>query len=598
MKLKLHYIIFIISLILSSPGFAQNVSLYQQFNGHYDFVFFGNTLNTEENGLSGNCNILTSSAATLALHTDDEIEKAYLYWAGSGNGDFNVKLNGQDIVAQRNFSLIQLSSGRPYFSAFADVTPLVQTTGTGNYILSDLDLTPVIQNYCDNGGNFGGWAIVILYKNALLPVNQINIYDGLQAVPDFLNITLDNLNVIDNIGSKIGFVAWEGDRFISVNETLTINGHTVSNALNPSDNAFNGTNGFTGSTTLYNMDLDVYNLQGFIDIGDESAEIELTSGQDFVMINTVVTKFNSTLPDATIAIDNIEVHCNSQTMLVDYTVSNTNGTQALPAQTKIAIYIGGQLIATAQTVTKIAVGQSENAQIAIAVPETTPDDFELRFVVDDDGNGQGAIIELDENNNTFARPVHFLPVPQFNPLAEVNSCNEGFGKGTYDFSDYAIAVKVNPADTVSFYETAADAQNETNAIPNPQNYQGPGGPMEIFVRLENELGCYAVTSFFLISKNCPPTVYNYISANNDGFNDDFFIRGLRNIFLNFKLSIYNRWGALVWVGNNNLPNWTGENNQKFIPNEGGTADGTYFYILELNDVDYPEPLQGFLYLNR
>jgi hypothetical protein len=64
------------------------------------------------------------------------------------------------------------------------------------------------------------------------------------------------------------------------------------------DNAFNGTNSFTGST-LYNMDLDVYNIQNN-NIGDTSAQIQLTSGQDFVMINAIVTKLNSQLPDATL----------------------------------------------------------------------------------------------------------------------------------------------------------------------------------------------------------------------------------------------------------------------------------------------------------
>jgi hypothetical protein len=38
-------------------------------------------------------------------------------------------------------------------------------------------------------------------------------------------------------------------------------------SLNPVDNAFNGTNSFTGSTSLYNMDLDVYTIQNNINIG-------------------------------------------------------------------------------------------------------------------------------------------------------------------------------------------------------------------------------------------------------------------------------------------------------------------------------------------
>jgi hypothetical protein len=48
-------------------------------------------------------------------------------------------------------------------------------------------------------------------------------------VPNEINITLNSLNVIDNEDARIGFVAWEGDQFISVNETLRVNGNPLSN---------------------------------------------------------------------------------------------------------------------------------------------------------------------------------------------------------------------------------------------------------------------------------------------------------------------------------------------------------------------------------
>ena len=35
--------------------------------------------------------LFTSSSATLNLSPDDRIERAYLYWAGSGPGDTNIK---------------------------------------------------------------------------------------------------------------------------------------------------------------------------------------------------------------------------------------------------------------------------------------------------------------------------------------------------------------------------------------------------------------------------------------------------------------------------------------------------------------------------
>ncbi|WP_321538604.1 hypothetical protein [Flavobacterium piscinae] len=89
------------------------MQLYQQFNGRFDFTFIGNTLNTQENLgiLNSPCIINTFSSAQLDLQPEDTIEKAYLYWAGSGPGDFNIKLNDIDIVPDRTFNLTQSTSG-------------------------------------------------------------------------------------------------------------------------------------------------------------------------------------------------------------------------------------------------------------------------------------------------------------------------------------------------------------------------------------------------------------------------------------------------------------------------------------------------------
>jgi hypothetical protein len=56
--------------------YGQDISLYHQYNGRYDFVF-GNTLNRFENGTE-DLVINTSSAASLSLNRDDEIQNAYL----------------------------------------------------------------------------------------------------------------------------------------------------------------------------------------------------------------------------------------------------------------------------------------------------------------------------------------------------------------------------------------------------------------------------------------------------------------------------------------------------------------------------------------
>ena len=101
---------------------------------------------------------------------------------------------------------------------------------------------------------------------------------------------------MDTNGAKIGFIAWEGDAGLAVNEVLTMNGITLSNPpLNPANNAFNGTNSFTNDSNLFNMDIDVYPIENTINVGDTSATIQLTSGQDLVMVNNIITVLNSQL---------------------------------------------------------------------------------------------------------------------------------------------------------------------------------------------------------------------------------------------------------------------------------------------------------------
>ena len=581
--------------------YGQNVALYNQFNGRYDFTFIGNTMNVAENTANDPCLILTSSSATYNLNPGDVVQSAYLYWAGSGTGDFNVNLNGTPITAERTFALTLASSGMPFFSAFADVTSLVSTTSSGSYTLSNLDVSSFLNpnDYCINGTNFAGWAIVIVYQNNALPLNQLNVYDGLQNVPNALTINLSSLNVIDNADAKIGFVAWEGDRNIAVTETLTINGNVISNPpLNPANNAFNGTNSITGSTTLYNMDLDIYNIENNIAIGDTSALIQLTSGQDFVMINTVVTKLNSQLPDATISIDEIIEECNSRLMQVNFTVYNTLSTNELPPGTPIAIYANGEFIQYTETTLPIPIDGSWSSQVIIEIPENIPDGFTLLFVVDDDGTGTGIVTELLENNNTDQEIITFNISPSFNVLEPIISCNQGLTSGTFDFGNYDELVLVNSTDAfIGYFESYEDAENDVNEILNTTNYNTIATPKEIFIRVENE-NCFAITSFFLNVRNCPPTVYNYVSPNNDDYNETFFIKGLRDIFVNFQLEVYNRWGRLVWTGNNHTDDWDGFSTKGFKLDNELSPIGTYYYLLFLNDPDYPQPLTGFLYLDK
>ena len=591
---KLHYLILILTFLGILQLNAQDITLYEQINGRYDFTFIGNTMNSAENNPTFGYITSSSSAAQLNMSPSDRIVRAYLYWAGSGDGDFQVNLNGNPLTAERTFSHSRFFSPNTftYFSAFKDITSYVQATGNGTYTLSDLDISAFEPLHYTRKTNFAGWAILIVYENSSLTLNQLNIYDGLQGVPDALQINLTNLFVLNNTNAKAGFIAWEGDSQLPT-ETFSVNNIAISNAINPINNVFNSTNSITGSNTLYNMDLDVYEIDNYVAIGDTSASITLSSSQDFIMINTVITKLNSQLPDATVVLNNVATACNSRDITINYSVYNTNSTEILPANTSISFYIAGQFFGRTITQNPIAIGGFETGSFSLNIPSAIPNNFNIQAVVDDTGNGIGIVNELNENNNTFSIPVELTISPEFNALEDITSCNLGLTRGLFDFSSYESAVKTDPTQAVRFYENSTNAEAGILAIMNSTNYEALTTPKEIFVRVDND-NCYSITSFSLLTNNCPPTVYNAVSANGDGSNDAFFIEGLRDVFLNFNLEIYNRWGKLVWTGNNSKADWDGT-----VPNAIGgekAPEGTYYYVLNLNDPDYPNAIVGYLYL--
>ena len=592
---KIICLLFWVQLFFPSYTNGQDITLYEQVNGRYDFTFVGNTLNSAENNPTLGYVTGNSSSATLNLGSGDSIIRAYLYWAGSGDGDFEVDLNGIPITAERTFSHSRFFAPNTftYFSAFKDITTFVQSTGNGTYTVSNLDISAFEPLHYSRKTNFAGWAILIVYENPNLTLNQLNIYDGLQGVPDALQINLTNLFVLNNTNAKAGFIAWEGDSQLPT-ETFTVNGTTISNPFNPINNVFNSTNSVTGSTTLYNMDLDIYDIDSYVSIGDTNATITLSSFQDFIMINTVITKLNSQLPDATIVTSNPITSCNSREVTIDFTVSNTNSTEVLQSNTPITFYADGIAVGTTYTQNVIPIGGNESGSFILTIPSTIPLNFTLLAVIDDTGNGDGIVTELNENNNSFELDIELLVSPDYNDLLDLTSCNLGFTKGLFDFSSYDEMVKTDVNQNVSFHEFFDDATNNVNPINNTSNYEAFYTPKEIFIRIEDE-NCYSITSFNLLTRNCPPTIYNAVSPNNDYSNDVFFIDGLRDIFVNFELEIYNRWGKHLWSGNQDKLDWDGTvpegiGNQKAAP-------GTYYYILYLNDPDYPEPLTGYLYIN-
>ncbi len=608
-----YHILYLLLLGFVFPLSAQDISLFEQFNGRYDYTAIGNTLNQAENNIDQSfCSLLESSSASLSLDTDYQIIKAYLYWAGSGFGDTEVTLNGTQVSSEEIYTVTysDVFNGQlEYFSCYADITDLVLNDGNGTYVFSDMDISADLMSnpgYCNNRTNFGGWSIYVIYQNDNLPLNQVNLYQGLEIINRNVQekeIILNNIDVIDNEGAKIGFLAWEGDNSLNYGESLSINDNIISNPpLNLADNAFNGTNTFANSTTFYNADLDVYDLENNISIGDTSVSIKLTTGginenggfsADLIILNNIITVLNSQLPDATIEVNDYIVNCGNNSIELFYTVNNFNSTDILPANTPIAFYLDGLLIGQSQTVNDLNIGESESNTIVVTVPEDSNANLTITAIVDDDGNMSGVVTETNENNNINYFDIELLVIPDIITLEGLIGCNEGFETSTYNLYEALVNLEYDE-DNISFYQSLEDLETTSNSILIPSNYNNTSNPETIYVRLESP-PCYEIYQFQLTIENCPPYVPNGFSPNDDTFNDWFNIQGLYDIFTEHQLKIYNRYGDIIFEGNNEKP-WFGKINRG-LNNHGKTVPvGTYYYILNLNDPNY-RPMVGWVYVN-
>ncbi|WP_238944420.1 Ig-like domain-containing protein [Sandaracinomonas limnophila] len=95
---------------------------------------------------------------------------------------------------------------------------------------------------------------------------------------------------------------------------------------------------------------------------------------------------------------------------------------------------------------------------------------------------------------------------------------------------------------------------------------------------------------------CPTFATQGISPNNDGINDVLIIPGIKS-YKN-HLTIFNRWGNVVWEQENYQNSWGGETNQgdTVLSTDLKLPDGTYYYVIDFYGV---KPNIGtYVYINR
>ena len=227
----------------------------------------GNGANDNQNmqyvDIDSDFSTFMSTSDSLDLENCSEILWAGLYWSGeisTGTPGYaqrdQVKLSVnsdpyQDITADETIDISGIS--HPSYNCFKDITGIVQNAG----IKARFTIANVLAR--SNAFNvFGGWSIVVVYKNIYESMRNLTVFDGYGAigVGTTLDIPISGFNtpLAGPVSFELGIIAHEGDRSAS-GDGLSFNGSgsfvAISDALHPVNNCFNSTISYDAVVTPY-----------------------------------------------------------------------------------------------------------------------------------------------------------------------------------------------------------------------------------------------------------------------------------------------------------------------------------------------------------
>lgn len=530
-QLHLSSLLYLVFFFISLTSKSQvEITLDQQFNGKYDFLSIGGSMNSDDNltFINGSPTFVTvdNSSAFLNLPNDATVVKAYLYWAESfSNNNQTITLNGTQFTADEVF--FEDLSQIPEFFLYGyrkEISNYVTNNPNGLYEVTNIDLSAFFQEVLPGfpQSQFGffdtaivGWSIIVIYEQDTLDYSQINLYDGFIyrggiQNPTDLSISLTNLDVIDNQNSKVEFLSYlGGDNASDPTANLFFNNFAVdAPPLNPVGNIINSTNTYTGDDEFWNMDLDVFDISNFINVGDVSLDIflELTSGTNISLLQRLVTKVRSELPNTSAYFNNItgQNDCDNRELSIDWVLSNENSTADLIENVPVSFYYqvenGNEvLISTVFINQNIPIDQTLDLTETLTIPAAAGLEFDLIIRSNDPGDGSFVIDETNNEDNTDRIEITLFESPEAISVIDLVQCSNLLFN-----LENAIDELLNPEDEISFFLTQNDAENDINSIADPQNYSPQNLIETIFLR-RFDGNCFAVSQF-QVESLIPPQI--------------------------------------------------------------------------------------------
>jgi gliding motility-associated-like protein/uncharacterized repeat protein (TIGR01451 family) len=301
--------------------------------------------------IDGNPSTFSSTSDSLNLPLCSEVLFAAIYWGGrSDNGDpgfanrgnIKIKTAGGSYVDVTASETIDATIGNRVYYCFADITDYIKSNPTKSmYTVGNV--------YSRLGGSnmWAGWNIVVVYKNDLFPMRNLNVFDGL------VNVNSAGTNVEVGITDfltppsgpvtfEVGVYAYEGDRGF-VGDSLLFDGGSgyvaISNGLNPVDDIFNFSQSRNGAVSnsqiplIHNnisIDADIFapNNVGFPYIGNSETEanVKITTSNETIMVQVITLAIDVYEPDmrAGVRVEDLNGGDVEPGDILEYTVVGSN----------------------------------------------------------------------------------------------------------------------------------------------------------------------------------------------------------------------------------------------------------------------------------
>lgn len=245
------------------------------------------------------------------------------------------------------------------YQSFADVTSIVRANRGGTYTIANVKCDTVNATAQPIVNAYGGWNLVVVYRDSTQPLRNLTVFDGMAVVRDAAGFNSRDITVsgfrcppTGNVNAKFGMVIYDGDRgavdgfLMRQNATGTFTNQTSAGesaaTTSGSSDAWNSSITDTGALVntrmpahqnTYGYDAHIYKLNNtgykYLRNNDNTATIRISTASEGYVLGLVTSEIDTYEPE--MILENSLVNLNGpvlekgDTLLITGTVKN-NGT--------------------------------------------------------------------------------------------------------------------------------------------------------------------------------------------------------------------------------------------------------------------------------